>query len=58
MLTEGVVAADNPFRHDNAATVSIQLIPPAVMDVIHHMCRVEMFADLVSSVPLSIHVCL
>ena len=48
MLTEGIVAADNPFRQNNAATASIQLLAPAVMDVLHHMCRVEFFVEPVS----------
>lgn len=51
MLTEGTVAADNPFRHSDAATVSVQLLAPAVMDVIHHMCRAEFFVEPVSDAP-------
>ena len=51
LLSTGSVAANNPYKYSNAATVSTRLLAPVVLDVIPHMCRVEFFTEPVGCVP-------
>lgn len=51
LLTTGSVAANNPYKYSSAATVSLRLLAPVVLDVILQMCRVEFFAEPVSCTP-------
>lgn len=56
LLTPGSVAANNPYKYSNAATVSLQLLAAGVLDAIPHMCRVEFFAEQVGCMP-TLNVC-
>ena len=48
LLPVGTVPASNPYKLGSDALVSIRLLNPGVLDVIHHMCKVEFFQEAVS----------
>ena len=54
LLSSGSVAANNPYKYSNSATVSTRLLAAGVLDVIPHMCRVEFFTEPVSCMPMTL----
>lgn len=54
LLSSGSVAANNPYKYSDAATVSTRLLAAGVLDVIPQMCRVEFFAEPVSCMPTEV----